>query len=53
MIVEKHLNDPNCILFRIKRRFIDHIIKNYGDNADISKINQLIDSINQYMLILK
>ena len=53
MMLEKHFNDPNCILFKIKKRFIEFITRNYGESVDISKIDELIDSINQFMIIMK
>ena len=52
-MLEKHFNDPNCILFKIKKRFIEFITRNYGESVDISKIDELIDSINQFMIIMK
>ncbi len=54
MIVEKHFNDPKCILSQIKKKFVDNIIKTYSDaSQSVSKINEMVDSINQFTTILK
>lgn len=54
MIVEKHFSDPKCMLAQIKKKFIEYLVKNYSDvSSTAQKISEFIDSINQFMSILK
>lgn len=42
------------MLSQIKKKFIDCIVRNFSDYSNaISKISELIDSINQMVKILK
>lgn len=54
MILEKHLNDPKCVLAQIKKKFIDYIVRNFSDYSNaLQKMSELIDSVNQLIKILK
>jgi hypothetical protein len=54
MILEKHLSDPRCMLAQIKKRFIDYVIRNFSDcTSGVSRMSELIDSVNQMVKILK
>lgn len=54
MIVEKHFNHPESVFYLIKRRFIEFVVQNYHDpQATAARMPEFIDSINQFMIILK
>lgn len=54
MILEKHLSDPRCMLAQIKKRFIDYVVRNFSDcTSGVSRMSELIDSVNQMVKILK
>ena len=54
MILEKHFNNPECMLYHIKRKFMDHVIQNYSDAMfTAQRMAHFVDSINQFMVILK
>lgn len=54
MILEKHFNDSQCMLSVIKKKFIEYIVRTYADSVITAQnIEELVDSINQFMTILK
>ena len=54
MILEKHFNNPDCMLFQIKKKFIDYVYIFHSDPlATAQKMANMVDSINQFMVILK
>lgn len=54
MILEKHLSDPKCVLAQIKKKFVEFIVRNFSDYSNaVQKMSELIDSINQFIKILK
>ena len=54
MILEKHLNDPDSMLYHLKKKFMDHICLSHADSAATAqRMPHFVDSINQFMAIFK
>ena len=54
MMLEKHFNNPDCMFFHIRRKFIDFVCLYYTDTIITPQIMaHFVDSINQFMVILK
>ena len=54
MTLEKHFNNPDCMLHHIKKKFIEFVCLNYSDPMTTAqKMGQFVDSVNQFMVILK
>ena len=54
MILEKHFNNPECMLHQIKKKFIEYVNINYSDPFfTAQRMGHFVDSINQFMVILK
>lgn len=54
MIIEKHFNQPDCMFYHIKRKFIDFVCHSYYDSkVTAGKMGEFVDSINQFMMIIR
>lgn len=54
MIIEKHFNQPDCMFYHLKRKFIDFVCHSYYDpKVTAGKMGEFVDSINQFMMIIR